>query len=46
MMPASVSQNPKRKTEPINLLFIDDEEGFVDIIAKRMYKRNIHVTKP
>lgn len=31
--------------KPIRLLLIDDERGFVDIIAKRMGKRNIAVTK-
>ena len=31
--------------EPIELLLVDDEVGFVDVIAKRMSKRNIRVTK-
>lgn len=31
--------------KPIRLLLVDDERGFVDIIAKRMGKRNIAVTK-
>ena len=30
--------------EPIELLLVDDEAGFVDVIAKRMSKRNIRVT--
>jgi len=29
----------------IKLLLVDDEKGFVDVIAKRMSKRNIDVTK-
>ena len=29
----------------IKLLLIDDEKGFVDVISKRMFKRNIDVTK-
>ena len=34
------------KTSPlIRVLFIDDEVGFVDVIAKRMAKRNMKVTK-
>ena len=31
--------------EPMRLLLVDDERGFVDIISKRMGKRNIEVTK-
>ncbi|MFZ0451704.1 MAG: response regulator [Desulfatiglandaceae bacterium] len=31
--------------EPIRLLLVDDEKGFVDIISKRMSRRNIEVTK-
>lgn len=31
--------------EPVRLLLVDDERGFVDIISKRMGKRNIEVTK-
>jgi len=30
---------------PINLLIVDDEVGFVDVLAKRMSKRNLNVTK-
>ena len=30
---------------PIELLLVDDEVGFVDVITKRMSKRNIRVTK-
>ncbi|PQP35540.1 response regulator [Desulfobacteraceae bacterium SEEP-SAG9] len=32
-------------TAPIKLLLVDDEVGFADVIAKRMSKRNIDVTK-
>ena len=30
---------------PIRVLLVDDEVGFVDVIAKRMSRRNIFVTK-
>ncbi len=30
--------------EPIRLLLIDDEKGFVDVLAKRIRRRNIEVT--
>jgi len=33
------------KNKPIKILFVDDEKGFVDVISKRMSKRNIEVTK-
>jgi DNA-binding response OmpR family regulator len=33
------------KNIPIKILFVDDERGFVDVISKRMSKRNINVTK-
>jgi len=33
------------KQKPIKLLLVDDEKGFVDVISKRMSKRNIEVTK-
>lgn len=32
------------KAEPIELLLVDDEEGFVQVLAKRLGKRNINVT--
>jgi len=35
----------KHADKQIKLLLVDDEKGFVDVIAKRMSKRNIHVTK-
>ena len=34
-----------KNTEPIKLLLVDDEEGFVNVVSKRMAKRNIDVTK-
>ena len=33
------------RNKPIKILLVDDERGFVDIIAKRMSKRNIEVTR-
>jgi DNA-binding response OmpR family regulator len=30
---------------PINVLLVDDEVGFVDVVAKRMSKRKLNVTK-
>ena len=32
------------KNNPIKILLVDDERGFVDVISKRMSKRNIKVT--
>ena len=37
-----MSENQNKR---IRLLLVDDEKGFVDIISKRMSKRNIDVTK-
>jgi DNA-binding NtrC family response regulator len=37
--------HPKETREPINLLLVDDEVGFVNVISKRMSRRNINVTK-
>jgi len=33
------------KNKPIKILLVDDEKGFVDVISKRMSKRNIKVTR-
>jgi len=33
------------KNKSIKILFVDDERGFLDVISKRMSKRNIDVTK-
>lgn len=35
----------KDHLEPVRLLLVDDERGFVDIISKRMSRRDIEVTK-
>jgi DNA-binding response OmpR family regulator len=35
----------EKMTGPIKLLLVDDEVGFANVIAKRMSKRNIDVTK-
>jgi len=35
----------KNKSKLIKILLVDDEKGFVDVISKRMSKRNIEVTK-
>ena len=35
----------KKESGPIKLLLVDDEKGFVNVVAKRMSKRNIDVTK-
>lgn len=34
-----------KKPEPITLLLIDDEHEFVDVLSKRLFKRNIQATK-
>lgn len=33
-----------QKDNPIRLLLVDDEEGFVNVLTKRMVRRNIKVT--
>jgi len=35
----------ENKNKPIKILLVDDEKGFVDVISKRMSKRNIEVVK-
>jgi len=35
----------ENKNKPIKVLLVDDERGFVDVISKRMSKRNIEVTR-
>jgi len=32
-------------TEPIRLLLVDDEKGYVNVLSNRLSRRNIHVTK-
>ncbi|MDY0038935.1 MAG: response regulator [Desulforhabdus sp.] len=36
--------NEKHLNEPKRLLLVDDERGYVNVLAKRMAKRNIQVT--
>lgn len=31
--------------KPIRVLLVDDEKGFVDVLSKRLYKRNIQATQ-
>jgi DNA-binding NtrC family response regulator len=38
-------ENEKKTAGQIKLLLVDDEKGFANIIAKRMSKRDIDVTK-
>ena len=33
-----------KKDNPIRLLLVDDEEGFVSVLTKRLVRRNINVT--
>jgi DNA-binding NtrC family response regulator len=33
-----------KNVNPIRLLLVDDEEGFVNVLTKRMSRRNINVT--
>jgi len=40
-----MSEKNKKESDPIKLLLVDDEKGFVNVVAKRMSKRNIDVTK-
>ena len=34
-----------RGSDSVRLLLVDDEKGFVEVLAKRLAKRNIHVTQ-
>ncbi len=40
-----MSERDRAKTDRINLLLIDDEVGYVNVLSNRMAKRNIDVTK-
>lgn len=40
-----MSEKRKNQTDSIRLLLVDDEVGFTNVIAKRMSRRNIDVTK-
>ena len=37
--------NQERKRDPIKLLLVDDEEAYVNVLANRMARRSIEVTK-
>ena len=37
------TSSSKNKSHPIRLLLVDDEKNFVDILSKRMQRRNIDV---
>jgi DNA-binding response OmpR family regulator len=37
--------NQERKKDPIKLLLVDDEEAYVNVLANRMARRRIEVTK-
>lgn len=39
------SKDNSYSADPINILLVDDEVDFVDVLAKRMSKRNLNVTK-
>jgi len=39
-----MSERAKDQSEHVNLLLVDDEAGYVKVLAKRMAKRNIEVT--
>jgi len=41
--PSAFSKNPG--AGPIKLLLVDDEEGFVNVLANRLAKRGVDVTK-
>ena len=40
-----MKKNKKISDIPIKILMVDDEEGFADVMAKRMGKRGIRVVK-
>jgi DNA-binding NtrC family response regulator len=40
-----MEENDQAKGEPIKLLLVDDEESFVNVLANRLARRNIDVTK-
>lgn len=45
MSDAITTDNKDHGNRPIKVLLVDDEVGFVDVIAKRMSRRNMDVTK-
>jgi len=40
-----MAENGRDEPERIRLLLVDDEEGYVDVLAHRLTRRNIDVTK-
>lgn len=40
-----MTETDKKAPERLRLLLVDDEESYVNVLAKRMAKRNIDVTK-
>jgi DNA-binding response OmpR family regulator len=39
------TRHPPHDHKPIRLLLVDDEKGFVDVLSKRLEKRNIHAAQ-
>jgi ActR/RegA family two-component response regulator len=39
------SSSKKINSDPVRLLLVDDEKDFVNILSKRIKRRNIEVTK-
>jgi len=39
-----MSDSKQGKSDPIRLLLVDDEAGYVEVLRKRMARRNIEVT--
>ena len=39
-----MSENEKDQSGRVKLLLVDDEEGYVKVLAKRLAKRNVEVT--
>ncbi len=40
-----MTENGRTRKGPIRLLLVDDEEGYVHVLANRLARRNIDVTK-
>ncbi len=40
-----MTQSKQPQAEPIKLILVDDEKGFVDVLANRLTRRNFEVTK-
>jgi DNA-binding response OmpR family regulator len=39
------TRRENKNAKPIRLLLVDDEQGFVDVLSKRLAKRGIHTTR-